>query len=160
MIQKRLFFRFIILIMLLPCFLSAQFSYSGSLNSRYADSENDLGFNEHLFDFNVDYSTSDRIYQGWTQFEFSEPPELGRPVQELRKLRFEYLSGNITAKIGDIFITLTGGISAIDKRHLEIMRNGAIIANSGHFNVEINIQALEEMSISRQTIRPSVEELL
>ena len=103
MIQKRLFFRFIILIMLLPCFLSAQFSYSGSLNSRYADSENDLGFNEHLFDVNVDYSTSDRIYQGWTQFEFSEPPELGRPVQELRKLRFEYLSGNMTAKIGDIY---------------------------------------------------------
>jgi hypothetical protein len=103
MIQKRLFFRFIILIMLLPCFLSAQFSYSGSLNSRYADSENDLGFNEHLFDFNVDYSTSDRIYQGWTQFEFSDPPELGRPVQELRKLRFEYLSGNMTAKIGDIY---------------------------------------------------------
>jgi len=103
MIQKRLFFRFIILIMLLPCFLSAQFSYSGSLNSRYADSENNLGFNEHLFDFNVDYSTSDRIYQGWTQFEFSDPPELGRPVQELRKLRFEYLSGNMTAKIGDIY---------------------------------------------------------
>ena len=103
MIQKRLFFRFIILIMLLPCFLSAQFSYSGSLNSRYADSENDLGFNEHLFDVNVDYSTSDRIYQGWTQFEFSDPPELGRPVQELRKLRFEYLSGNMTAKIGDIY---------------------------------------------------------
>ena len=103
MIQKRLFFRFIILIMLLPCFLSAQFSYSGSLNSRYADSENDLGFNEHLFDFNVDYSTSDRIYQGWTQFEFSDPPELGRPAQELRKLRFEYLSGNMTAKIGDIY---------------------------------------------------------
>jgi len=103
MIQKRLFFRFIILIMLLPSFLSAQFSYSGSLNSRYADSENDLGFNEHLFDVNVDYSASDRIYQGWTQFEFSEPPELGRPVQELRKLRFEYLSGNMTAKIGDIY---------------------------------------------------------
>ena len=103
MIQKRLFFRFIILIMLLPCFLSAQFSYSGSLNSRYADSENDLGFNEHLFDDNVDYSASDRIYQGWTQFEFSDPPELGRPAQELRKLRFEYLSGNMTAKIGDIY---------------------------------------------------------
>jgi len=103
MIQKRSRFMCIILIMLLPSFLSAQFSYSGSLNSRYADSENDLGFNEHLFDVNVDYSTSDRIYQGWTQFEFSEPPELGRPVQELRKLRFEYLSGNMTAKIGDIY---------------------------------------------------------
>ena len=103
MIQKRLCFTCIILLMLLPCFLSAQFSYSGSLNSRYADSENNLGFNEHLFDVNVDYSASDRIYQGWTQFEFSDPPELGRPVQELRKLRFEYLSGNMTAKIGDIY---------------------------------------------------------
>jgi len=103
MIQNRSRFIFIISIMLLSCFLSAQFSYSGSLNSRYADSKNDLGFNEHLFDVNVDYSASDRIYQGWTQFEFSDPPELGRPAQELRKLRFEYLSGNITAKVGDIY---------------------------------------------------------
>jgi hypothetical protein len=103
MIQKRLRFVYFFLIMLLPYFLSAQFSYSGSLNSRYADSKNNLGFNEHLFDINVDYSASDRIYQGWTQFEFSDPPELGRPVQELRKLRFEYLSGNMTAKIGDIY---------------------------------------------------------
>ena len=103
MIQKRSRFMCIILIMLLPSFLSAQFFYSGSLNSRYADSKNDLGFNEHLFDVNFDYSASDRIYQGWTQFEFSDPPELGRPLRELRKLRFEYLSGNITAKIGDIY---------------------------------------------------------
>ena len=103
MIQNRSRFIFIISIMLLSCFISAQFSYSGSLNSRYADSKNKLGFNEHLFDVNVDYSVSDRIYQGWTQFEFSDPPELGRPAQELRKLRFEYLSGNITAKVGDIY---------------------------------------------------------
>ena len=93
----------IVLLMFLSCFLSAQFSYSGSLNSRYADSENDLGFNEHLFDVNVNYSVSDLMFQGWTQFEFSDPPELGRPVQELRKLRFEYLSGNMTVKIGDIY---------------------------------------------------------
>ena len=89
MIQNRSRFIFIISIMLLSCFISAQFSYSGSLNSRYADSKNKLGFYAHLFDVNVDYSVSDRIYQGWTQFEFSDPPELGRPAQELRKLRFE-----------------------------------------------------------------------
>ncbi|GAG14929.1 unnamed protein product, partial [marine sediment metagenome] len=43
------------------------------------------------------------------------------------------------AKIGDIFITITGGLNAIDKPHIELMRDGAILANSGHFNVEINI---------------------
>jgi len=103
MIRKRSYILYLSLVMLLPCFLSGQLSYSGSLNSRYADSKNNLGFNEHLFDLNLDYSDSDRIYQGWTQFEFSDPPELGRPTQELRKLRFEYLSGNMTAKIGDIY---------------------------------------------------------
>jgi len=93
----------IFLFFLLPSFVTAQFSYSGSLNSRYADSENNLGFNEHLFDLNFDFSDSDRSFQGWTQFEFSDPPELGRPNQELRKLRLEYLTGNMTLKIGDIY---------------------------------------------------------
>jgi len=93
----------IFLFFLLPSFVTAQFSYSGSLNSRYADSENNLGFNEHLFDLNFDFNDSDRSFQGWTQFEFSDPPELGRPNQELRKLRLEYLTGNMTLKIGDIY---------------------------------------------------------
>ena len=91
------------LLFLLPSFVSAQLSYSGSLNSRYADSKNNLGFNEHLFDLNFDYSNSDQSFQGWTQFEFSDPPELGRSIQELRKLRVDYLSNNITVKIGDIY---------------------------------------------------------
>ena len=91
------------LLFLLPSFVSGQLSYSGSLNSRYADSKNNLGFNEHLFDLNFDYSNSDQSFQGWTQFEFSDPPELGRSIQELRKLRVDYLSNNITVKIGDIY---------------------------------------------------------
>jgi isochorismate synthase len=50
------------------------------------------------------------------------------------------------APIGDIFCTLTGDINVIDKHHFEAMKDGAIVANSGHFNVEINIPALEEMA--------------
>ena len=51
------------------------------------------------------------------------------------------------ARIGDIFCTVTGDINVIDRAHLEVMKDGAIIANSGHFNVEINIPALEKMAI-------------
>ncbi len=50
------------------------------------------------------------------------------------------------AKIGDIFCTVTGNKQVLDKRHFEVMKDGAIVANSGHFNVEINIEALEELS--------------
>jgi len=62
------------------------------------------------------------------------------------------------AKIGDIFVTLTGDINVVDKRHFEVMKSGAIVANSGHFNVEINIPALETMSSSKRLVRPYVDE--
>jgi adenosylhomocysteinase len=61
-------------------------------------------------------------------------------------------------KIGDIFITLTGDMSVIDKAHFEMMKDGAILANSGHFDVEINIPALEAMSTHKRRIRPFVDE--
>lgn len=61
-------------------------------------------------------------------------------------------------KVGDIFVTLTGDINVIDKNHFEGMKDGAIIANSGHFNVEINIPALEEMSTAKKLVRPFVEQ--
>jgi adenosylhomocysteinase len=50
------------------------------------------------------------------------------------------------AVIGDIFVTVTGDLNVIDRHHFAAMKDGAIVANSGHFNVEINIPALEEMS--------------
>ncbi|MBI2832218.1 MAG: adenosylhomocysteinase [Chloroflexi bacterium] len=62
------------------------------------------------------------------------------------------------AKVGDIFITLAGDKHVIDKNHLEAMKDGAIMANSGHFNVEINIPALESLSKSKRRIRPYVDE--
>ncbi len=64
------------------------------------------------------------------------------------------------AEVGDIFITLTGGKNAIGRSHLQAMKDGAIFANSGHFDVEIDIPALEEMADGKQTIRPFVEEYL
>ena len=62
------------------------------------------------------------------------------------------------ARTGDIFVTATGDKSVIDKAHFEIMKDGAILANSGHFNVEINIPALESMAKGKREIRPFVEE--
>ena len=68
------------------------------------------------------------------------------------------MSMHEAAPQGDIFLTVTGGLHGIDKAHFEQMKDGAVVANSGHFNVEINIDALEEMSESKRTIRPFVEE--
>lgn len=64
------------------------------------------------------------------------------------------------AEIGDIFITVTGGLKAIAKTHIEVMKDGAIVANSGHFNVEIDIEGMEELADSKQTVRPFVEQYL
>jgi adenosylhomocysteinase len=63
------------------------------------------------------------------------------------------------AKIGDIFCTVTGDINVVDKHHFEEMKDGAIVANSGHFNVEINIPALQELSKGDpKLVRPFVEQ--
>jgi len=61
------------------------------------------------------------------------------------------------ARIGDIFVTVTGDLNVIDAHHFEVMKDGAIVANSGHFNVEINIPALEAMSSAKKLVRPFVE---
>jgi adenosylhomocysteinase len=62
------------------------------------------------------------------------------------------------APIGDIFCTLTGDINVIDKHHFDVMKNGAIVANSGHFNVEINIPALEKMSTEVRKPREFIDQ--
>ncbi|MFC1878866.1 adenosylhomocysteinase [Chloroflexota bacterium] len=64
------------------------------------------------------------------------------------------------APIGDIFVTVTGDLHVIDKHHFESMKDGAIVANSGHFNVEINIPALEEMASEKHLVRPFVEQFI
>lgn len=62
------------------------------------------------------------------------------------------------AKIGDIFITLTGDINVISEEEFPLMKDGVILANSGHFNVEINIRALENLAVSKKKIREYIEE--
>jgi len=62
------------------------------------------------------------------------------------------------AEIGDIFVTATGNINVITLKHFEKMKDGAILANSGHFNVEIDIPKLENIAVSKRRIRPNVDE--
>jgi len=64
------------------------------------------------------------------------------------------------APLGDIFVTLTGDINVVDKHHFKAMKDGAIVANSGHFNVELNIPALEEMAQEKRLVRPFVEQYI
>jgi len=73
---------------------------------------------------------------------------------------FEVMPIKDAAKIGDIFVTATGDIHVIRKEHFELMKDGAIVANTGHFNVEIDIQALEGISKTKKTIRDYVEEYI
>src|SRR6266571_2158059 len=71
---------------------------------------------------------------------------------------YEVMPGIDAAREGDIFITVTGDMHAISGQHFGVMKSGAIVANSGHFNVEIDIPALEEMTVARREARPFVEE--
>jgi adenosylhomocysteinase len=71
---------------------------------------------------------------------------------------FRVMAMNEAAKIGDVFCTVTGNKNVLAREHFEVMKNGAIICNSGHFNVEIDIPALEKMASSKRTTRNFVEE--
>ncbi len=71
---------------------------------------------------------------------------------------YQVMSLGEAAGIGDIFITVTGNIHVLRPEHFMKMRDGAILANSGHFNVEINIPGLKKMSVSKRVVRPFVEE--
>jgi len=71
---------------------------------------------------------------------------------------YEVVSMEQAAPRGDLFITVTGNKSVLRREHFAAMKDGAIVANSGHFNVEIDIPALERMAKGRRTVRPFVEE--
>ncbi len=62
------------------------------------------------------------------------------------------------AKVGDVFVTATGDTSIIREEHMQTIKDGAILANSGHFNVEINIGDLQRLAVSKRTIRTNLEE--
>jgi adenosylhomocysteinase len=71
---------------------------------------------------------------------------------------YRVMPGIEAAAQGDIFVTVTGNINVLDRPHLERMKDGALLANSGHFNDEINIPALESLSTARRRVRDFVDE--
>ena len=71
---------------------------------------------------------------------------------------FRVMSMTEAAKVGDIFVTVTGNKNVVAREHFEHMKNGAVVANSGHFNVEIDIPALEKMASSKRQTREFVDE--
>jgi len=82
------------------------------------------------------------------------------PLKALEALMdgFEVMPLSQAATVGDIFVTVTGNLHVLREEHFRAMKSGAIVANSGHFNVEIDIPALERMARAKRTIRPFVEE--
>jgi adenosylhomocysteinase len=64
------------------------------------------------------------------------------------------------ASIGDLFVTATGDINVVDRHHFEVMKDGAILANSGHFNVELNIPVLKELAAEVRQPRPGVDQYI
>jgi adenosylhomocysteinase len=71
---------------------------------------------------------------------------------------FRVMKMEEAARHGDIFVTVTGDVNVLDRHHFEVMKDGAILANSGHFNSEINLKALDELATGVRQVRPSVQE--
>jgi adenosylhomocysteinase len=82
------------------------------------------------------------------------------PVRALEAVfdGFEVMPMDEAAKIGDVFITATGNIRAVNLGHIFKMKDGAVLANAGHFNVEIDVAGLERVAVAKKTIRPNLEE--
>ena len=73
---------------------------------------------------------------------------------------FEVMTMVQAAKVGDMFVTATGDKNVIDERHFPYLKDGAVICNSGHFNVEINIPELEKLAVEKRKVRESVEQFI
>ena len=82
------------------------------------------------------------------------------PIRALEAVMdgFQVMDKLEAAKVGEVFITATGGMHAIGREQIELMPSGAILSNSGHFNVEIDIASLDELSTSNREVRPFVQE--
>jgi adenosylhomocysteinase len=82
------------------------------------------------------------------------------PMMALKAIMdgFEVMPMIEAAKVGDIFVTATGNKSVVRKKDMEIMKDGAVVANTGHFNVEIDIKALESLAVGKTRIRDNTEE--
>ncbi len=68
------------------------------------------------------------------------------------------LTADEAAPIGDVFLTATGDIHIFRSEHFKVMKDGAILANAGHFDVEIDLEALDDLAVQRRILRPNLEE--
>lgn len=73
---------------------------------------------------------------------------------------YEVLNALEASKVGDLFITVTGNLHVLREEHFEVMKDGAVLANAGHFDVEIDLDTLGKVAVSRRDVRPSLEEYL
>jgi adenosylhomocysteinase len=82
------------------------------------------------------------------------------PIRALEAIMdgFEVMNMARAAQVGDIFVTATGNKDVIRKEHMMLMKDGAILANAGHFNVEVSVKDLEEISVSKRVVRQNVTE--
>ncbi len=82
------------------------------------------------------------------------------PIRALEALMdgYQVMPSREAAKLGDIFITVTGGLNSLGRDHFLLMKDGVIMANSGHFNVEIDIPTLESLARGKRHLRPFVDE--
>jgi len=82
------------------------------------------------------------------------------PIRALEAVMdgFDVMPMSEAAEVGEIFITATGDRDVITKEHMLKMRDGAILANAGHFNVEVSVSDLESIAVSKRTVRPNVVE--
>ena len=71
---------------------------------------------------------------------------------------YRVMTMNEAARVGDIFVTVTGNINVIDAQHFDSMKDGAVLANSGHFNSEINLPVLEKKASGKRRVRPYLDE--
>ena len=80
-------------------FLNAQISSSGSIKTRIGENKSGFYYNETLINYNLEYGN----FYNWLQFEFSDPPEMGRSLNKMRKLQIEYKTDYLSLKFGDLF---------------------------------------------------------
>jgi adenosylhomocysteinase len=73
---------------------------------------------------------------------------------------FEVMTMSEAAPLGDIFITVTGNVNVIRREHLELMKDNVILANAGHFDVEISKGDLNSLAVNKRQVRPNIEEFL
>ena len=82
------------------------------------------------------------------------------PIRALEAVMdgFTVMKAVDAARVAQVLVTVTGGMHTVDREQIQVLPDGAILANSGHFNVEIDIPALEDLAVSRRTVKPLVEE--